>query len=80
MDLMEIFRWTASIATILASVCVAWGRPARLVAVGFILFTLASISWVIVGMNQDKSALLAQNAFLLCVNVWGLLRWWSRDD
>lgn len=80
MDLMETLRWLASVATMLAALCVAWGRPARLVAWGFVLFTLASISWISVATAQDKPALLTQNALLLCVNLWGLVRWWKRTD
>lgn len=81
MDLLiDVLRWTAAGATMAASIMVAYGKPNRLVAWGFALFTLASITWITSSLIQDKPALLAQNAVLLCVNVWGLVRWWQRES
>ena len=79
MDWLEIIRWGAAIATIAASLMVAWGEPPRLVAWGFVLFTVASIAWISAAAAEDKMALLLQNGVLLCVNVWGLVRWWRRE-
>jgi uncharacterized membrane protein YphA (DoxX/SURF4 family) len=77
---IETIRWGAAICVIAASLMVAWGRPPRLVAWGFALFTLASILWIWAATTEDKPALLIQNGVLLLVNVWGLVRWWQRTD
>lgn len=75
MDLLEIIRWTAAINVIAAALAVAWGEPPKLVAFGFLLFTVASVLWIAAAGWEGKWALLAQNAVLLLVNVWGLWRW-----
>ncbi|WGH79473.1 hypothetical protein [Jannaschia ovalis] len=78
MDVLELTRWAAAVATIAAALMVAWGEPPRLVAWGFALFVVASLCWIGASLAQDKPALLIQNGVLLAVNVWGLWRWWGR--
>ncbi len=78
MDLLEIVRWAAALCTIVAALIVAWGEPARLVAGGFVLFTLAALLWIGAAIADDAPDLLIQNAVLLGVNIWGVVRWWRR--
>ena len=78
MEPLEIVRWGAAICVIAASIMVAVGRPARLVAWGFVLFTVASVAWIGAAAWESKWALLTQNAVLLAVNLWGLVRWTRR--
>ena len=75
MELLEIVRWGAALCAIAASLMVAWGEPAKLVAGGFALFTVASLLWIGAAWWEDKWALLVQNGVLLGVNLWGLWRW-----
>lgn len=76
---IDMLRWAAAASTMVASIMVAYGKPNRLVAWGFALFTFASVTWITSSLMQDKPALLSQNVVLLCVNVWGLVRWWRRE-
>ncbi|TFL16102.1 hypothetical protein [Jannaschia formosa] len=78
MDLVEWVRWAAAILTIVAALSVAWGEPARLVAWGFVMFTVAAVLWIAAAVVDGKWAILAQNAVLLAVNLWGVWRWWRR--
>lgn len=82
MDPLEMVRWGAAILVIAASLMVAWGEPARLVAWGFVTFTVASILWIGAAAWEAKWALVIQNAVLLAVNLWGVVRWFRKvpDD
>ncbi|CUH13195.1 hypothetical protein JSE7799_00239 [Jannaschia seosinensis] len=78
MDIIEIVRWVAAICVIMAALMVAWGQPVRLVAWGFVIFSLASILWIAAAGIGGKWALLIQNVVLLGVNLWGVWRWFRR--
>jgi hypothetical protein len=78
MDPLEMVRWGAAILVIAASLMVAWGEPARLVAWGFVTFSVASILWIGAALLEAKWALATQNAVLLAVNLWGVMRWFRR--
>jgi hypothetical protein len=68
-------EWGASAASITAAVMVACRGAARLTAIAFGLFTLASLGWIAAAAATGQSALLAQNAVLLAINLFGLWRW-----
>ncbi|MGR3493344.1 MAG: hypothetical protein ACU0DW_14935 [Shimia sp.] len=76
---VEGLRWTAAGCTMVASVMVAWGASARMVAWGFVIFTAASLTWITASVIQGLPALLIQNILLLCVNLFGVYRWWGRE-
>lgn len=78
MEPVELTRWAAAISTIVAASSVAWGSKPRIVAWGFVLFTLASLLWIGAAIATGEMALLSQNAVLLGINLWGLWRWWGR--
>ena len=80
MEVVELIRWAAAISTIVAAILVAIGRPARLVAWGFVLFCIASLCWLAAAGIEGLPAILAQNGVLLVVNVVGLVRWWRREE
>ena len=78
MDPITVIRWGAALCVIAASLMVACGRTARLMAAGFVLFTVASMAWIGAAWWQDEWALLTQNTVLLAINLWGLRRWRRR--
>ena len=80
MDLLTILQWVAAICVIAATVMVSVGRPKSLVAWAFVLYVVASAAWVWTGLVEGMPALLAQNAVLLCINLWGLARWKRRAE
>lgn len=78
MQTLELVRWAAALCTIVAALMVAWGEPPRLVAGGFVLFTVAALLWIGAAIADDATDLLVQNIVLLGVNIWGIVRWWRR--
>ena len=78
MDGMEILRLVAAITTIVAAIMVALNWSPRLTVMGFGVFIVASIAWLIDGWIENKTSLLIQNAVLLIVNIAGVYRWLPR--
>jgi hypothetical protein len=72
---IELLRWAAALSTIVAASLVAWRGPARLTAVGFVLFSFAAASWIAASIIDDAPALALQNLVLLGINLFGVWRW-----
>ena len=75
----EIAGWTAPIATAIAAMMTAANLGARVTGWGFVVFTLASISWSLVAIGSGQQNLLWTNAFLTLVNAAGVWRWLGRQ-
>ncbi len=73
----QVANWVAPIATTLAAVLVAANLGARLTGLGFVVFAIGSIAWMVVGLATGQGNLLWQNAFLLAINALGVWRWWG---
>lgn len=71
----QIAGWVAPIATTLAAVLVAANLGARVTGVGFIVFSVGSIAWMVIGFATGQGNLLWQNAVLLGINALGVWRW-----
>ncbi|HZG33265.1 MAG TPA: PRC-barrel domain-containing protein [Sphingopyxis sp.] len=52
---------------------------ARVTGSGFVVFTLGSLAWSIVGFSSGQTNLLATNLFLTLVNLVGIWRWLGRQ-
>ncbi|KAB7649035.1 PRC-barrel domain containing protein [Polymorphobacter fuscus] len=63
----------------LAALMTAANLGARVTGWGFVVFTIGSIGWIIVGLGSGQSNLVATNAFLTLVNVIGIWRWLGRQ-
>ncbi|MFV3077068.1 PRC-barrel domain containing protein [Niveispirillum fermenti] len=74
-----IAGWVAPAATMIAAMMTASNLGARVTGWGFVVFTLGSISWSVVGWATDQSGLLATNLFLTGVNMVGIWRWLGRQ-
>ena len=74
MDGMEILRLVAAVTTVVAAIMVAVNWSPRLTVLGFAVFVVASIAWMIDGWLEGKASLLIQNAILLLVNIAGIYR------
>jgi hypothetical protein len=79
MTLETIAGWVAPIATMIAAMMTAANLGARVTGWGFVVFTLGSICWSIVGLGSDQANLLATNIFLTLVNLVGIWRWLGRQ-
>nr|WP_261292738.1 PRC-barrel domain-containing protein [Sphingomonas hylomeconis] len=77
--LNDIAGWVAPIATMIAAMMTAANLGARVTGWGFIVFTIGSICWSIVGFSSDQTNLLATNIFLTLVNGVGIWRWLGRQ-
>lgn len=75
----DITGWIAPIATMIAAMMTAANLGARLTGWGFVVFTVGSISWSIVGYASGQTNLIATNLFLTLVNVVGIWRWLGRQ-
>lgn len=65
-------EWIAAIGTVLAAGLIAADLGRRITGVGFILFCLVSITWIISGLTSGAMPIAAMNAVLLLINAWGV--------
>jgi hypothetical protein len=65
----------APVATTIAALIVASNLGARITGIGFIVFTIGSVSWTILGITTDQPNLLWQNVVLTGLNLFGVWRW-----
>src|SRR5690349_1839093 len=71
--------WLAPIATAVAAIMTASNLGARVTGWGFVVFTIGSIGWSVVGLTSGQANLVATNAFLTIVNALGIWRWLGRQ-
>lgn len=71
--------WIAPIATMIAAMLTAANLGARVTGWGFVIFTIGSVCWSIVGLRTGQTNLLATNGFLTLVNLVGIWRWLGRQ-
>lgn len=77
---METYAsWIASAATMIAAMMTAANLGTRVTGWGFVVFTVGSIAWAIVGMASGQTSLLVTNAFLFAVNLFGVWRWLGKQ-
>lgn len=79
MDLAEVAAWIAPAATMIAAMMTAANLGARTTGWGFVVFTVGSVCWALIGLSTSQSNLLATNAFLTLVNLVGIWRWLGRQ-
>ena len=75
----EIAGWIAPVATMIAAMMTAANLGARVTGWGFVVFTLGSVCWSVVGLSTGQTNLVATNVFLTLVNVVGMWRWLGRQ-
>lgn len=71
----QIASFVAPVATTLAALIVASNLGARITGFGFVVFTLGSVSWTILGYATGQPNLLWQNVVLTGLNLFGIWRW-----
>jgi hypothetical protein len=77
--LEDVAGWIAPAATMIAAMITAANLGARVTGWGFVVFTMGSIAWSIVGFSSGQTNLLATNGFLTLVNLVGVWRWLGRQ-
>ena len=63
----------------MAAMVTAANLGARVTGWGFVVFTLGSVCWSIVGIGTGQINLIASNGFLTLVNILGIWRWLGRQ-
>lgn len=63
----------------IAAMMTAADLGARVTGWGFVVFTIGSLSWSLVGLSSGQTNLLATNLFLTLVNLVGIWRWLGRQ-
>ena len=71
----QIASFIAPVATTIAALIVASNLGARITGYGFIVFTVGSIAWTVLGIATDQPNLLWQNVILTALNLFGIWRW-----
>ena len=77
--LLTAAQWIAPTATMIAAMMTAANLGARTTGWGFVIFTLGSVCWSLIGASNGQLSLLATNAFLTLVNLVGVWRWLGRQ-
>ena len=73
--LTDIAGWIAPVATMMAAMMTAANLGARVTGWGFVVFTVGSICWSLIGLSTGQTNLVATNGFLTVVNIVGIWRW-----
>lgn len=63
----------------IAAMMTAANLGARVTGWGFVVFTLGSICWTLVGISSGQTNLITANSFLTFVNLVGIWRWLGRQ-
>lgn len=71
----QIASIVAPVATTIAALVVASNLGARITGYGFVVFTIGSVAWIILGHATDQPNLLWQNVVLTGLNLFGIWRW-----
>lgn len=79
MQAADIAGWVAPAATMIAAMMTAANLGARITGYGFIVFTVGSVAWSIIGISSGQTNLLLTNGFLTLVNAVGIWRWLGRQ-
>ncbi len=75
----QISGWVALVATCTAALMTAANLGARITGWGFVVFTVGSIGWSILGIVTGQQQLILSNVFLTAVNLLGIWRWLGRQ-
>ena len=75
----DIASWVAPIATTIAALMTASNLGNRITGIGFIVFTVGSLAWLMLGIATGQDNLLWQNIVLTLLNLFGVWRWLGRE-
>ena len=75
----NVAEWLAPAATMLAAVMTAANLGARVTGWGFVVFTIGSAGWIVVGLSSGQTNLVVTNGVLSVINAVGIWRWLGRQ-
>jgi hypothetical protein len=76
----QIASIVAPVATTIAAFVVASNFGARITGYGFVVFTVGSVAWALLGYATGQPNLLWQNVLLTALNLYGIWRWLGRQS
>lgn len=77
--MQDVPSYLAPAATMIAAMMTAANLGARVTGWGFVVFTVGSVCWSLIGITTGQQNLLLSNAFLTAVNLVGIWRWLGRQ-
>ena len=69
-------EWYAAVVGVIASFMIAGDFGRKVTGLGFLLFATGSVAWITSGMGAGTMPLVAQNAILLLINIYGMWQYW----
>jgi len=75
----QLASYVAPVATTVAALIVASNLGSRITGAGFLVFTIGSIAWALLGLATGQPNLLWQNVILTALNLFGVWRWLGRQ-
>src|SRR5689334_2886741 len=73
--MLQLAQWVAPISIMIAALMTAANLGPRVTGWGFVVFTIGSIAWALIGFWTGQSNLLWQNVVLFIVDIFGVWRW-----
>jgi 4-amino-4-deoxy-L-arabinose transferase-like glycosyltransferase len=65
-------EWFAALGAIIAAGLIAADLGRRWTGVGFVVFVVVSVAWILSGAINRTMPIVAQNGILLLINAWGV--------
>jgi hypothetical protein len=75
----QLASYVAPVATTIGALIVASNLGSRITGAGFIVFTIGSVAWALLGLATDQPNLLWQNVILTALNLFGVWCWLGRQ-
>jgi hypothetical protein len=69
-------EWIAAVGAMIAAGMIAFDLGRRATAWGFLLFCAVSVIWIVAGAIKGATPIVAMNAILLLINLWGVYQYW----
>ncbi|MCR2833932.1 hypothetical protein [Parerythrobacter lacustris] len=69
-------EWIAAVGAMIAAAMIAFDLGRRATAWGFVLFCAVSVIWIVAGALKGATPIVAMNAILLLINLWGVYQYW----
>ena len=71
----DVIEWTATILAIVAASMIAAHISHKVTGAAFVIFTAASLLWIVFAAAENDHGLLVQNAVLTAINLPGVWRY-----
>lgn len=76
--MIDVLKWFATGATIVAAVMVAADMGRKVTGWSFVVFAASSAAWIAAGALDTEPSITTQNIVLLGINLLGIWRWLLR--